>query len=115
MASGQKDNNMVSRIKGNKVYSAQPVPHLNGYILGYLEYMSFNVNGKMYYVMAQNMGFGLAGATTANTYRIPVNVGQVKNISNEIQAATTAAQMQAVFNKYGLGALYNILRTGFYY
>lgn len=115
VASGQKDNNMVSRIKGNKVYSAQPVPHLNGYILGYLEYMSFNVNGKMYYVMAQNMGFGLAGATTANTYRIPVNVGQVKNISNEIQAATTAAQMQAVFNKYGLGALYNILRTGFYY
>lgn len=106
---------MVNRIKSNKVYSAQPIPHLNGYILGYLEYLSFNVNGKMYYVMAKNMGFSLGGATTANTYRVNLNVGQVQNISNEIQAATTPAQMQAVFNKYGLGALYNIVYSGFHY
>lgn len=110
-----KENNAFNRIKSSLVYSSQPIPHLNGYILGYLEYMSFNVGGKMYYVMAQHMTFSLSGATTANTTRIPYNVGKLKDISNEMKAATTPAALKNVFVKYGLTNLYNTLRTGFYY
>lgn len=91
---------------------AQPVQLLTGYIVGYVEYMSFNINGQTYYVMANGMQFGVSGATTSNTYRIPYGANIVKN---EIQAATSLAQMQAVFSKYGLNDLYNKLYAGFHY
>lgn len=107
-----KENNAFNRIKSRLVYSVQPVSVLQGQIIGYLEYISFNVNGKMYYIMQKNMNFSLAGATTANTTRI---TALPKTVSNEMKAATTPAALKNVFVKYGLTNLYNTLHSGFYY